>query len=130
MRFVFEAQFDLLLHYLVPPSLSHSKGGDLDAKILQWRDSGRVFDESLIVDWFIQLTTAVKYIHERRILHRDLKTRNIFLKNNLIKLGIQEYLSLSLSLPPSPSLSLPPSLSLSLSPLPPPISRVFLSHAR
>jgi NIMA (never in mitosis gene a)-related kinase len=41
----------------------------------------------LIVDWFIQLTTAIMYIHERRILHRDLKTRNIFLKNNLIKLG-------------------------------------------
>jgi serine/threonine protein kinase len=27
------------------------------------------------------------YIHERRILHRDIKTRNIFLKRNLIKLG-------------------------------------------
>ena len=41
----------------------------------QWRESGRVFEESLIVDWFIQLTTAVKYIHERRVLHRDLKAR-------------------------------------------------------
>ena len=34
-----------------------------------------MFEETLILDWFIQLTTAIKYIHDRRILHRDLKTR-------------------------------------------------------
>ena len=44
-------------------------------KIAQWRGAGRAFEESLILDWFIQLTTAVRYIHDRRILHRDLKTR-------------------------------------------------------
>ncbi|XP_064393526.1 serine/threonine-protein kinase Nek11-like [Halichondria panicea] len=63
------------------------EGGDLDAKIQLWKQGGRRFDESLIIDWFIQLTTAIKYIHDRRVLHRDLKARNIFLKNNLIKLG-------------------------------------------
>lgn len=85
---------------------THQQGGDLDQKIRQWRESGRSFDEMLIIDWFIQLTTAIMYIHERRILHRDIKTRfkyefyrcttfknelntsrNIFLKKNLIKLG-------------------------------------------
>ena len=30
---------------------------------------------SLIIDWFILLCTAVRYIHERRLLHRDLKSR-------------------------------------------------------
>ena len=61
----------------LPLSLSFppSQGGDLDAKICQWRELKRTFEETLILDWFIQLTTAVKYIHDRRILHRDLKTR-------------------------------------------------------
>ena len=53
------------------------QGGDLDQKVRQWKKTGRSFDETLIVDWFIQLTTAIMYIHERRILHRDIKTRLI-----------------------------------------------------
>ena len=55
-----------------------TQGGDLDQKINQWRESGRSFEETLITDWFIQLTAAVMYIHERRILHRDIKTRQVF----------------------------------------------------
>ena len=67
----------LSLSLPLPPSLppSLSQGGDLDAKICQWRELKRAFEETLILDWFIQLTTAIKYIHDRRILHRDLKTR-------------------------------------------------------
>ena len=30
---------------------------------------------------------AIYYMHERRILHRDLKTQNIFLTNGKVKLG-------------------------------------------
>lgn len=31
---------------------------------------------------------AVKHVHDRKILHRDLKTQNIFLmKNGMLKLG-------------------------------------------
>jgi NIMA (never in mitosis gene a)-related kinase 11 len=29
----------------------------------------------------------VQYMHKSRILHRDLKARNIFLKNNQVKIG-------------------------------------------
>lgn len=65
----------------------YCEGGDLDDKIKAWKKAGKRFDESLILAWFIQLVLAVKFMHEKRILHRDLKTRNIFLKKNLIKLG-------------------------------------------
>jgi len=31
---------------------------------------------------------ALKHVHDRKILHRDIKAQNIFLtKNNMIKLG-------------------------------------------
>ncbi|XP_067052132.1 serine/threonine-protein kinase Nek11-like [Acropora muricata] len=65
----------------------YCEGGDLDDKIKAWKNAGKTFDESLILTWFIQMTLAVKFMHEKKILHRDLKTRNIFLKRNVIKLG-------------------------------------------
>lgn len=46
------------------------------------------FDIGQILDWFVQMAMAIKYLHQQRILHRDLKTSNIFLTTeNVIKLG-------------------------------------------
>ncbi|KAK2517145.1 Nek11 [Columba guinea] len=65
----------------------YCEGGDLDFKIQEYKESGRIFTQRQILDWFIQLLLGVDYMHERRILHRDLKAKNIFLKNNLLKIG-------------------------------------------
>ncbi|XP_048366430.1 serine/threonine-protein kinase Nek11-like [Sphaerodactylus townsendi] len=65
----------------------YCEGRDLDFKIQEYKEAGKVFPESQIIEWFIQLLLGVNYMHERRILHRDLKAKNIFLKNNLIKIG-------------------------------------------
>lgn len=49
---------------------------------------GKYFPEEQIMDWFTQICLAIKHIHDKKILHRDLKSQNIFLtKNGLIKLG-------------------------------------------
>ncbi|XP_048190424.1 serine/threonine-protein kinase Nek11 [Perognathus longimembris pacificus] len=65
----------------------YCEGRDLDYKIQEYKEVGKVFPENQIVEWFIQLLLGVDYMHERRILHRDLKSKNIFLKNNLLKIG-------------------------------------------
>ncbi|NXO25663.1 NEK11 kinase, partial [Cisticola juncidis] len=65
----------------------YCEGGDLDFKIQEYKDSGKMFAQSQVIDWFIQLLLGVSYMHERRILHRDLKAKNIFLKDSLLKIG-------------------------------------------
>ncbi|XP_041102659.1 serine/threonine-protein kinase Nek11-like [Polyodon spathula] len=65
----------------------YCEGRDLDCKINECKEAGKTFPESQVLEWFIQLLLGVHYTHERRILHRDLKTKNIFLKNNIVKIG-------------------------------------------
>ncbi|GBM50034.1 Serine/threonine-protein kinase Nek1 [Araneus ventricosus] len=61
-------------------------GGDLYSKIRAQKDV--YFNEDQILDWFVQICLAVKHVHDRRILHRDIKTQNIFLtKSGIAKLG-------------------------------------------
>jgi serine/threonine protein kinase len=33
-----------------------------------------MYSEDQILDWFVQMGLAIKHIHDRKILHRDLKT--------------------------------------------------------
>lgn len=38
--------------------------------------------------WFIQLLFSLRDIHEQKILHRDIKTLNVFIsKGNVLKIG-------------------------------------------
>ncbi|XP_033104672.1 serine/threonine-protein kinase Nek11-like [Anneissia japonica] len=65
----------------------YCEGGDLSDKITAWKKAGKRFDQGVVMDWFVQLVLAVQHMHKRKVLHRDLKTSNIFLKNNMIKIG-------------------------------------------
>ena len=65
----------------------YADGGDLGEKI-KAQPKGKYFPESQVLDWFTQICLAIKHIHDKHIIHRDLKAQNIFLtKSGLIKLG-------------------------------------------
>ncbi|CAH1267419.1 NEK1 [Branchiostoma lanceolatum] len=61
-------------------------GGDLYQRINAQR--GILFTEDQVMNWFVQLCLALKHVHDRKILHRDIKSQNIFLmRDGAIKLG-------------------------------------------
>ena len=57
--------------------MDYADGGDLAAAIEQQK--GRYFSESKILDWFTQICLGMKHVHDRKILHRDIKCQNVFL---------------------------------------------------
>ncbi|XP_072858512.2 serine/threonine-protein kinase Nek3 isoform X1 [Pogona vitticeps] len=66
--------------------MEYCDDGDLMGKIIQQR--GTFFPEEMILNWFAQICLGVKYIHEKRVLHRDIKSKNIFLtQRGKVKLG-------------------------------------------
>jgi NIMA (never in mitosis gene a)-related kinase len=68
--------------------MDFADGGDLYTKIAQYKKLGKTFEEEQILEWFLQICLALKHIHSRKILHRDLKTQNIFLTSKgEVKIG-------------------------------------------
>lgn len=62
--------------------------GDLYKVISAKAKEREYIPEVAILNWFIQVAMAVKYIHSRHILHRDLKSQNVFLTSQgIVKLG-------------------------------------------
>lgn len=50
--------------------------------------SGTMFDAQMILSYVAQITLAIMIMHAKNILHRDIKTQNIFVsKNGVLKLG-------------------------------------------
>uniref|UniRef100_A0A6A7GA08 non-specific serine/threonine protein kinase n=1 Tax=Hirondellea gigas TaxID=1518452 RepID=A0A6A7GA08_9CRUS len=63
-------------------------GGDLDHRIRQAIKMKQWFQEDRILTWFCQIASALFLCHSNKVVHRDLKTKNIFLTDDdLIKLG-------------------------------------------
>ena len=68
--------------------MEYCDGGDLNEFILEKKNIGTLLEEKLIWKLFLKITIGLADIHKMKILHRDLKTLNIFLKHGLeVKIG-------------------------------------------
>ena len=66
--------------------MDFADGGDLQQKCKDQR--GKSFAEAQILDWFTQICLGMKHIHDRKIIHRDLKGQNVFLtKKGIVQIG-------------------------------------------
>ena len=76
-------QLNIVMEYL--------DGGDLQAEIdrrANEPDGPNHYSENQIYDLFTQIALGLKHIHDRRIIHRDLKAENIFLSSKgVAKIG-------------------------------------------
>ena len=68
--------------------MEYADDGDLRTKISQTLKDHLSFEEVTIWNVLIQTLEGLKYLHENNIIHRDLKSANIFLtKSGLVKIG-------------------------------------------
>ena len=59
--------------------MEYADGGDLQSKINIMKNENGFFNESLIWHYSIQMIKGLKALHDKKIMHRDLKSANIFL---------------------------------------------------
>lgn len=75
-------------HGLLIIVMEYCEVGDLSFHIKRKLQKNENFTETEIFNWFVQLCLSLEYIHGRKVMHRDLKTQNVFLTgNNTVKLG-------------------------------------------
>ncbi|CAH0474562.1 unnamed protein product [Peronospora belbahrii] len=99
---VVEYKENFVINNVLHIVMAYCDGGDLADKIKEQQkireqivgsnnnmnDPRGYFPISQVLDWFVQMAMAIKYLHDQRILHRDLKTSNVFLTtDNVVKLG-------------------------------------------
>ncbi|CEM37596.1 unnamed protein product [Vitrella brassicaformis CCMP3155] len=72
-------------HFTFVIVMEYCPEGDMKQKI---ENEHGGFCEDSILKWFHQVCQAVYYLHERNVIHRDIKSQNIFLtENGDIRLG-------------------------------------------
>ena len=57
------------------------ENGDLRVPVQAASQSGQYIEEVLILSWLQQMLKGLEYVHQKDIIHRDLKAMNIFLKD-------------------------------------------------
>ena len=69
--------------------MEYADGGDLLQKITMARSGrGSKIPEQTIWSYFIQMLHGLQALHDRNIVHRDIKCANLFLtKDGTLKLG-------------------------------------------
>lgn len=62
--------------------------GDLATAMERQREAKVQFDEERVLDWLVQICLALRFAHEKKVLHRDVKPQNVFLmRSGSVRLG-------------------------------------------
>jgi len=74
-HFLTEASLELVI------VMEFCDSGDLRGEVKRRTQAKppNLLPEATIMTWFVQMTLALNYMHQRHILHRDLKSSNVFL---------------------------------------------------
>ena len=74
--------------------MDYADDGDMQGKIksrfktVDRQGKKNYMTEDELLNWFTQIALAMKHCHDKKILHRDLKSQNIFVtKRGMVKLG-------------------------------------------
>merc|ERR1719240_1587723 len=62
--------------------MDYADGGDLHERISKTRKAMKTFPEEKIIRWFTEASLALKYMHDKHVLHRDFKSQNLFLTSS------------------------------------------------
>ena len=53
--------------------MEYCPGGDLRDQILLKKNLQQRFDVRQVIEWSLQVASALKFCHDRKVIHRDLK---------------------------------------------------------
>ncbi|CAD8105265.1 unnamed protein product [Paramecium sonneborni] len=68
--------------------MEYAEGGDLQKLLKDYKERRKFMQEETIWEMSRELSSALQHLHENNIIHRDIKTLNVFLtKDKHVKLG-------------------------------------------
>lgn len=68
--------------------LEYADKGNLEQMIKEWKINNKKMKEKEIINYLNQITNGLKMLHDKKIIHRNLKSSNIFLFNDgTVKIG-------------------------------------------
>ncbi|CAD8110112.1 unnamed protein product [Paramecium sonneborni] len=68
--------------------MEYAEGGDLQKLLKDYKERRKFMQEETIWEMSRELSSALQHLHENNIIHRDIKTLNVFLtKEKHVKLG-------------------------------------------
>ncbi|KPA73210.1 putative protein kinase [Leptomonas pyrrhocoris] len=71
--------------------LEYYDGGDMDARMAAQRELDVYFSFEQVMLWFVQLVLGAQYLHAHHVVHRDIKTHNVFVRRKDASVSLGDF---------------------------------------